>query len=76
MGILNVTPDSFSRPGHQNISTEEEQNRVIPIIQRLSAETDTIKSHRDKKYTTDLSSIIYEADKASRLCFNCNAKDN
>lgn len=35
-----------------------------------------IKSHRDKEHTTDLSSIIYEADKASRLCFNCNAKDS
>jgi len=71
MGILNVTPDSFSdggrfidmdqaiehaknlvangadivdiggestRPGHQVISEQEELNRVIPIIQRLSKE--------------------------------------
>lgn len=77
MGILNVTPDSFSdggdfvdidnainhakemialgadiidiggessRPGHQNITTEEEKNRVISVIKRLSAETDAIIS--------------------------------
>lgn len=77
MGILNVTPDSFSdggsyvdidkaidhakemislgadiidiggessRPGHKNISTEEELNRVIPVVKRLATETDTIIS--------------------------------
>lgn len=77
MGILNVTPDSFSdggdfvdvdnainhakemitlgadiidiggessRPGHQNITAEEEINRVIPVIKRLSTETDVIIS--------------------------------
>ena len=71
MGILNVTPDSFSdggkfdnsdqalqharqmvadgadiidiggestRPGHKIISTEEEINRVIPVIEKLAAE--------------------------------------
>ena len=68
MGILNVTPDSFSdggqylklddalrrteelisdgadiidiggestRPGHQQISVEEEINRVIPVIEKI-----------------------------------------
>ena len=73
MGILNVTPDSFSdggqfhqvedackrahqmiadgahiidiggestRPGHQPLSSEEELERVIPVIKRLSKETD------------------------------------
>ena len=73
MGILNVTPDSFSdggsyasveqavaralemwrqgayiidvggestRPGHQQISTEEEINRVVPVIRALCAATD------------------------------------
>ncbi|MBU3206695.1 dihydropteroate synthase [Clostridium algidicarnis] len=77
MGILNVTPDSFSdggdfidihnavnhakemielgvdiidvggessRPGHKNITEEEELKRVIPVIKRLSAETDAIIS--------------------------------
>lgn len=77
MGILNVTPDSFSdggdftdvdkaiahakemissgahiidiggessRPGHQNIHIEEEIKRVLPVIKRLSAETDAIIS--------------------------------
>ena len=71
MGILNVTPDSFSdggkyinldlaskrakemvelgadiidvggestRPGHASVSLEEELNRVIPVIKRLSQE--------------------------------------
>lgn len=73
IGILNVTPDSFSdggkfndleqavihakemvengadiidvggestRPGHQEVSLEEELSRVIPIIQRLVKEID------------------------------------
>ncbi len=77
MGILNVTPDSFSdggdffsvdqavahakemiaegadiidiggessRPGHQKISLEEELERVIPVIERLSNETNAILS--------------------------------
>lgn len=34
-----------------------------------------IKSHRDKEHKTDLSSILYQADKESRLCFDCKAKD-
>lgn len=34
-----------------------------------------IRSHRNKEHRTDLSSILYEGDKASRLCFNCKAKD-
>ncbi len=77
MGILNVTPDSFSdggdyidsdaavahakkmladgadildiggessRPGHTRIGAEEELRRVIPVIRRLSQETDAILS--------------------------------
>ena len=77
MGILNVTPDSFSdggdfnsvenavshakemiaegadiidiggessRPGHQRITQEEELKRVIPVIRRLSEETEGILS--------------------------------
>jgi len=73
MGILNVTPDSFSdgghyqsveqalmharqmveegadiidiggestRPGHEPVSMEEELERVIPVIERLSREID------------------------------------
>lgn len=73
MGILNVTPDSFSdgglhnttdnavahalkmieegaaiidiggestRPGHQKISTQEELDRVIPVIEELRHSTD------------------------------------
>ncbi|HEU4964027.1 MAG TPA: dihydropteroate synthase [Bacilli bacterium] len=74
MGILNVTPDSFSdggqwtdldravahakqmvadgadvidiggestRPGHEEISAEEEIKRVVPVIERLAREIDT-----------------------------------
>ena len=77
MGILNVTPDSFSdggdfvliekavnhakrminqgadiidiggessRPGHTRITTEEELKRVIPVIERIIEETDTVIS--------------------------------
>ncbi|SDW87088.1 Dihydropteroate synthase [Marininema mesophilum] len=73
MGILNVTPDSFSdggryhrldvavahaqemvkagadiidvggestRPGHQSVSCEEEMERVLPVIERLTQEVD------------------------------------
>ena len=73
MGILNVTPDSFSdggkfnrvdtaiahakemvaagadmidiggestRPGHEEVSLDEELDRVIPVVQRLSKEID------------------------------------
>jgi dihydropteroate synthase len=77
MGILNLTPDSFSdggdfiseacavehakamlrdgadiidiggessRPGHARISAEEELKRVMPVVKRLSRETDAILS--------------------------------
>lgn len=33
-----------------------------------------IRSHRKKDHSTDLSRILFQADKASRLCLNCNAK--
>jgi dihydropteroate synthase len=77
MGVLNLTPDSFSdggrwatpqaalararemlgegadfidiggestRPGAQPVSEQEELDRVIPVIERLSAETDCVIS--------------------------------
>lgn len=77
MGILNVTPDSFSdggdftavdaavahavemiaegadvidlggessRPGHTQITAQEEKDRVIPVIRRLAAETNAVLS--------------------------------
>ncbi|HZX21013.1 MAG TPA: dihydropteroate synthase [Clostridia bacterium] len=77
MGIVNITPDSFSdggdffstevavahakkmieqgadiidiggessRPGHTRISTREELERVIPVIERIAEETDAIIS--------------------------------
>lgn len=83
MGILNVTPDSFSdggrynnldsaleqakkmiengvdiidiggestRPGHTQISVEEEIRRVVPVIEMLSKELDIIISIDTYKY--------------------------
>lgn len=77
MGILNITPDSFSdggdyydidkainhakemirdgadiidvggmstRPGHEEISVEEEINRVLPVVKRLVKEVDCLIS--------------------------------
>lgn len=32
-----------------------------------------IKGHRKKEHSTDLSRILYKADKLSRPCFNCKA---
>ena len=45
MGILNVTPDSFSdgestRPGYTVVSEDEEIERVVPVITRIKKETD------------------------------------
>ncbi|WP_147370952.1 dihydropteroate synthase [Fusobacterium polymorphum] len=83
MGILNVTPDSFSdggkynnldsamkqaeklildgadiidvggestRPGHIQISSEEEISRVVPIIEKISKNLDTVISIDTYKY--------------------------
>ena len=83
MGILNVTPDSFSdggrynnldsaleqakkmikngvdiidiggestRPGHTQISVEEEIGRVVPVIEMLSKELDVVISIDTYKY--------------------------
>ena len=83
MGILNVTPDSFSdggkynnldsamkqaeklisegadiidvggestRPGHTQITSEEEISRVVPIIEKVSKNLDTIISIDTYKY--------------------------
>lgn len=39
--------------------------------------TDAILSHRNRETASrdDLAGLIYRADKNSRACFNCNAKD-
>ena len=83
MGILNVTPDSFSdggrynnldsamkqaerlisegadiidvggestRPGHTQITSEEEISRVVPVIEKISKNLDTIISIDTYKY--------------------------
>ncbi|HEX3244380.1 MAG TPA: dihydropteroate synthase [Chloroflexota bacterium] len=82
MGVINVTPDSFSgdglggdisgaveqgrrllaegaqildvggestRPGHEPVSTSEEAQRVVPVIERLIAELDALVSIDTRK---------------------------
>jgi dihydropteroate synthase len=98
MGILNVTPDSFSdgglflsadnalqqaqrmtqegatiidvggestRPGAAAVSTQEELDRVIPIIESIQAECDVIIS-----IDTSKAEVIYEAVNAGAGMIN------
>ena len=98
MGILNVTPDSFSdggrynnldsamkqaerlisegadiidvggestRPGHIQITSEEEISRVIPIIEKISKNLDTIISIDTYKYD-----VVKEAIKVGANIIN------
>ena len=98
MGILNVTPDSFSdggrynnldsamkqaerlisegadiidvggestRPGHIQITSEEEISRVVPIIEKISKNLDTIISIDTYKYD-----VAKEAIKAGANIIN------
>ena len=98
MGILNVTPDSFSdggkynnldsaikqaeklildgadiidvggestRPGHTQITSEEEISRVVPIIEKISKNLDTIISIDTYKYD-----VAEEAIKAGANIIN------
>jgi len=98
MGILNVTPDSFSdggkynnidaalaqakkliaegadiidvggestRPGHTQISSEEEIKRVVPVIEKLSRELDIVISIDTYKYD-----VAEEAIKAGAHIIN------
>lgn len=98
MGILNVTPDSFSdggqfniidsaiqraktmlvegasiidiggestRPGAADVSISEELDRVIPVIEKISADFDTIVS-----IDTSKAEVIYEAVKAGAGLIN------
>ncbi|AEE96358.1 dihydropteroate synthase [Mahella australiensis] len=95
MGILNVTPDSFSdgghfydidsavaqarqmveegadiidvggestRPGFKPVSTDEEINRVVPVIQRLARELDIPISIDTYKAKTAIAAIEAGAD--------------
>ena len=98
MGILNVTPDSFSdggkynnldsaikqaeklildgadiidvggestRPGHVQITSEEEISRVVPIIEKISKNLNTIISIDTYKYD-----VAEEAIKAGANIIN------
>ena len=98
MGVLNVTPDSFSdggkfvaldaalgqaqqmqregaqiidiggestRPGASEVSAGEEMERVIPVIERLSAQTDCIIS-----IDTSKAEVMDEAVKAGAGLIN------
>ena len=100
MGILNVTPDSFSdggkynnldsamkqaeklildgadiidvggestRPGHTQITSEEEISRVVPIIEKISKNLNTIISIDTYKYD-----VAEEAIKAGANIINDN----
>lgn len=91
MGILNLTPDSFSdggrynnidkalkqaeklisegadiidvggestRPGHTQISSEEEMNRICPMIEKISKELETIISVDTYKYDVAEQALI------------------
>lgn len=95
MGILNVTPDSFSdggkwnqtdralehacemvregadiidiggestRPGHQQISDEEETARVVPVVERIKRELDVPVSVDTYKSTVAAAAIEAGAD--------------
>ncbi|MBQ3199697.1 MAG: dihydropteroate synthase [Firmicutes bacterium] len=95
MGILNVTPDSFSdggsyedveqavcrarqmlsegaliidvggestRPGHIQISEDEEISRVVPVIRALKAETDAVISVDTYKPTVARAALAAGAD--------------
>jgi len=94
MGILNVTPDSFSdggrffdpgaatarghelvregadivdiggestRPGAEPVSTAEELRRVIPVVERLSAEMESIASHPQISIDTSKAAVARAA---------------
>ncbi len=63
---------------HAEVSAE----LALPLLKRckftnseIEEITLAIRSHRKKEHESDLSAILYEADKSSRLCFNCDAKD-
>ncbi|MEG0069477.1 dihydropteroate synthase [Cetobacterium sp.] len=91
MGILNITPDSFSdggkfnnidsalnqaklllsqgadiidiggqstRPGHEEISLEEELQRVIPVIERISQELNCLISIDTYRYEVAEAALI------------------
>ena len=95
MGILNVTPDSFSdggkynnldaamkqaekliadgadiidiggestRPGHTQIVVEEEISRVVPIVEKISKELNTIISIDTYKYEVAKEAVKAGAD--------------
>ena len=106
MGVLNVTPDSFSdggrydtvdraviraremiregadiidiggessRPGATPIDAEEEQRRVIPVIQRLAGETDiclSIDTYRASTATAALEAGAAMVNDVSALRFD------
>jgi len=95
MGILNVTPDSFSdggkynnldaamkqaekliadgadiidiggestRPGHTQITVEEEISRVVPIVEKISKELNTIISIDTYKHEVAKEAVKAGAD--------------
>jgi len=101
MGILNVTPDSFSdggkynnldaamkqaekliadgadiidiggestRPGHTQITVEEEISRVVPIVEKISKELNTIISIDTYKHEVAKEAVKAGADIINDIC--------
>ncbi len=62
-----------------NESGAELARKIMPDCGFNNEETelvaDAISGHRDTKHSTEFSSILYAADKKSRLCFKCDARD-
>jgi len=108
MGILNVTPDSFSdggkynnldaamkqaekliadgadiidiggestRPGHTQITVEEEISRVVPIVEKISKELNTIISIEVKAgadIINDIWGLQYDKGEMAKFVKECN----
>ena len=110
MGILNVTPDSFSdggkfdtlehamaqvekmieegadlidvggestRPGHQQITEDEEIARVVPVIQKIKekVDSDKYKLYEDSVYSSDQNNVLVDS-KSEKSFGVLNLKNN
>lgn len=62
-----------------NESGADIAERIMPDCGFSETETETvcsaIRGHRTKTDGTDFASVLYEADKKSRMCFCCSAAD-
>ena len=85
MGILNVTPDSFSDGGKwnemdhalkhtENMIAEQILNELGFYWDEIMAIVSAIRGHRAQSDQSILGKLIYTADKKSRNCFSCKAE--